>query len=411
MTRVILECEELFDGVGWHGPSEIVIESGDIACVRHAGEPGACSTSEALRVNTVIPGLVDFGVSASGYAETPSPIDPFLPERAFARMSLRYGITTLVDVNNSSGPLSYLETLGDLGEGPRLFHSGGRLASRPTGRHDIMVTRDNLDRCLAAVVQSGATLLSLGMCEPEIASRVERWAIEAGIPLTISSQIAPEVPGLQTICGGGNGSDEEGARSRLYVAPQLNASAHWTVRGILDAPNGHFASPVLPHCRNFLRGRGRIGRRVAEPIVGRYYPNRDERLLDPRIEDVAKAALVRRECVASSSAGTTGMVPGLSLWSELDRLASLAESRATVLAAATSVPAEVMAMSRGGRSIGMVAAGFSADLLVTRGGSTASPVDLLRGLSMVVRAGQMLEVSDLADEVDDMIAKALRGEL
>ena len=78
----------LFDGFGWHGPCLLVIEDGVVSSI----EPDQASAD--LWANTVLPGLVDFAVSASGYAELPDSSAPYAPERSFARMSLRYGVTT-----------------------------------------------------------------------------------------------------------------------------------------------------------------------------------------------------------------------------------------------------------------------------------------------------------------------------
>lgn len=412
MSDMVVICQELFDGDKWCGPTEIVVADGLIQRVSSSSPLVDRRRVEAVRVPTVLPGLVDFGVSASGYAETPTPSDPFLPERSFARMSLRYGITTLVDVNNSIAPLRYLESLGGVGSGPHLVHSGARFASFASSRHDVLVTTDNVERLLEAAVQSGAKIASLGLSAPEVVGRVERWALSAAVPLVISAQGAPELPGLSVVAHSPIGEEDADVSAMVrYVAPQLHASSHWTVKGLLDAPNAHFASPVLPHCRNFLRGRGRIGRRIAEPIVGRYYPDREERLLDPLGERVAAAAVLERRCLASSAAGATGMVPGLSLWAELDRLAHLAKSGAIAMSAATSVPADILVAANEGVRVGRVAPGFRADLLFTAVGSDGELSEHLATLSSVVVAGRSHDISSLAAEVDDMISKAMRGEL
>ncbi len=416
MSDLRIECDQMFDGDGWTGPTTIDISDGWIVSVLPAEVADSQPSGQhSLRSPTVIPGLVDFAVSASGYAESPSPTDPYLPERAYARMCLRYGVTSIVDVNNSVGPLSYLSSLSEDRQGPRLTHTAGRLATQSASRHDIVVSEDSAPSVMDAQFSLGAALVSVGWMNAETLDVVLGHAHDRGMAVLLGNQTSPETPGLVALPGirGGGGPgeslDQTGADIRFRI-PQLHACAHWTVEGILDAPNAHLAAPVLPHCRNFARSRGRIGRRIAQPIVGRYYPDRDPQLLHSGSEEATTGALIAGRCVASSAGGSTGMVPGLSLWAELARLAELG-TLASALSSATSVPARLLSTASEDVAVGRIRPGCRADLLLTSGGIDSELSVLLDGLTNVVLAGASLSASDLAEEVEDMVAEALRGSL
>ena len=165
MSEINIHCDDLFDGWQWRGPAVVDVHEATITGVRY-GE--ASAPAGAVRIATLTPGLIDVGVSASGYADLPSVTDPFAPERAFARMCLRFGVTTIVDINNSPAPLAFLESLAATGDGPLVVHSAGRLASTPTGRHDITIDVRRVDRVLQWQQDSGAVLASLGAVDPEV---------------------------------------------------------------------------------------------------------------------------------------------------------------------------------------------------------------------------------------------------
>ncbi len=104
------------------------------------------------------------------------------------------------------------------------------------------------------------------------------------------------------------------------------------------------------------------------------------------------------------------MVPGLSLWAELARLAELG-TLASALSSATSVPARLLSTASEDVAVGRIRPGCRADLLLTSGGIDSELSVLLDGLTNVVLAGASLSASDLAEEVEDMVAEALRGSL
>lgn len=393
----------LFDGFGWHGPCLLVIEDGVVSSI----EPDQSSAD--LYAKTVLPGLVDFAVSASGYAELPDASAPYAPERSFARMSLRYGVTTYCDTNNSLGPLRYLEGLVVSGNAPRLVHSAGRLTAAPCGRHDIPVRAEDAEATVAALRQAGCGLLSVGlMPDAETFRRVCRAARAQGLAVVVSRQTLPEPPGLivlrdEQLDAVQDASDAWRADLGGLFVPQIHASARWTVEGLLEAHDAYLASPVLPHCRNFVRSGGRIGKRIARPIVGRYYGDHEPELLDQHLESHAREALEHGRCVASSAGGLTGTVPGLSLWSELERLAALSSFEAA-LRCVTSVPASALGRS----DIGRVRAGAAADLLLCESGESAGLAGLRASLQTIVVGGRVLQAAALAVEVDELVATAVK---
>ena len=397
-----IRADHIFDGDSWTGAADITVLDGHIAAVSAVDD-------EAVdhHVGAVTPGLIDVGVSASGYAELPSSTDPYAPERAFARMSLRYGVTTLVDVNNSPGPLSYLRSLARAAEGPAVLASAGRLASTPSGRHDRLVDGDSAAQVVDELVAAGARLVSVGHAEPDVIEAVLRAAQRHGIPVVVARQTRPMTPGLVLIrrpeqLAAALGGEAVAAGEDAYVLPQLHATARWPVDGLLDAGDAHLATPVLPHCRNFLRSRGRIGKRIGRAIVGRYYGDRDPGLLDANADRHAAAAVAAGRCIASSAGGETGMVPGLSIWHELACLEHDVEPE-LAFACATSSPARALGLT----DVGRVRPGARADLLLSDAAQPVTAARLLDGLRAVVARGRVFDARDLEREAEDLVATSL----
>jgi dihydroorotase-like cyclic amidohydrolase len=400
---VRIRADHVFDGDSWGASADITVLDGRIATVTPVGGGGA-----DRHVAAVAPGLIDIGVSASGYAEVPSSGDPYAPERAYARMSLRYAVTTLVDVNNSEGPLSYLRSLAKAGEGPAIVASAGRLATVPSGRHDHLVDSETASAVVDELVAAGACLVSVGFTDPDVLETVLRVAERHDIPVVVGRQTQPATPGLMLVRRPEHLAAASGQRAVLadgdvYFLPQLHATERWPVDGLLDAHDAHLATPVLPHCRNFLRSRGRIGKRIGRTVVDRYYGDREPALIDAKAGRRATAAAEVGRCVASSAGGETGMVPGLSIWHELACLERSVGPEAA-FASATSSPARALGLV----DVGVVRPGAHADLLLSNTAQPATAAALLDGLLAVVVRGRLLEARDLEDEVDDLVASSLR---
>src|SRR5205823_5323663 len=52
------------------------------------------------------------------------------------------------------------------------------------------------------------------------------------------------------------------AGADTLICPSLEATARWTIDGLIEAEDAWMASPVLPFARHFAQSRGRIGRRI-----------------------------------------------------------------------------------------------------------------------------------------------------
>lgn len=412
MAGLTVAAGDLFDGHRWRGPSTVLVEGGDVVSVEPGANPGA-----ERRADVVLPGLVDWGVSAVGYADSPLVPHPFAAETAFARMCLRWGVTTVVDVANAPAPLAHLGDLAGQGAGPRLVHSGGRLCTEPTGRCDVRVDEGGADRAVAANELLGASLVSAGrLAGAGARTAVVKAAAARGVPLVLGRQepretpgllVAPE-PGLPPVPGYGEPVGEPG---RWWYAPQLEAAARWTVDGLLAATDAALAAPFLPYARNFARVKGFLGRRIGRDVLRGYYGDRTAADLGDDRDRLAAAHLAAGTCLASSGAGAAGLVPGLSLWAELDRLAALpgpaggADGVDPALAAATGVAGDLLPPP----AAGVLAPGRPADLLLCDGVRRGmAPGALRAGLVAVVLDGICEEVAVLAAEVDAMVAEAWR---
>ncbi|MFY9488701.1 MAG: amidohydrolase family protein [Solirubrobacterales bacterium] len=398
-----IRADHVFDGTSWTGPADITVIDDRITEVAPVGD-----SVVDHHVAAVTPGLIDVGVSASGYAEVPSSTDPYAPERAYARMSLRYGVTTLVDVNNSPAPLSYLGSLADAGDGPTIIASYGRLTTAPSGRHDHMVDSETASSVVDALVIAGARLISVGAVNEMVLDVILQSAERHGIPVVVARQTQPGTPGLMLVRRPADLAVALGRAALLvdedvYFLPQLHATQCWPVDGLLDAPDAHLATPVLPHCRNFLRSRGRIGKRIGRTIVGRYYGDREPGLLDPEADQRATVAAGAGRCIASSAGGETGVVPGLSIWHELERLEQSLDPE-VAFACATSIPTRALGLA----DVGVVRPGARADLLLLDTAQPSTAARLRDGLRAVVVQGRVLDARGLEEEVEDLVTSSLR---
>jgi hypothetical protein len=273
-------------------------------------------------------------------------------------------------------------------------HAGGRLCTEPLGRTDVVVTdAATADRAVAANAAVGATLVSVGrVTDPAVGAALAAAAAARGMPLVLSRQ-GPrrETPGLEVRTAG----------TAAYV-PQLEAAARWTVDGLLASTDAATAAPFLPYARNFARVKGMMGRRIGRDVLRGFYGDRDPAQLEPDREQRAAKHLADGTCLASSGAGAAGLVPGLSLWAELDRLAALG-GPAAALTAATGAASTVVP------GHGLLAPGLPADLLLSRGAGRDSPPSALReGLIGLVVAGNGMEVATLAAEVEELVTEAMR---
>ena len=308
------------------------------------------------------------------------------------------------------------------GAGPRIVAAGPRLVSQATHRTDRVVDAVDLPRTLAGLAANGASLVSVGALEPEVRAKIARLAADAGRTL-VAPMADGDVPGLDVIA-------PNGVRAGI---PQLEAVSRWSIDGLLDAHEAAQAAPFLPYARHFQARGGRMGRRIARGVLDGLYPDRAAIDGEERMRRAA-VLLAERRCLASSGAGAAGLVPGASLWAELERFercATTADARAAqqaadlgdqqgqvrrepadallrrdrALAAATGTPSACITGVAGGR----IAPGRPADLLFADGvDADAAIAELRRHLSAVVIDGRHLDVEQLAARTDALVRRALQ---
>jgi len=413
MSTLEIFAEDLFDGAQWTGPATVVVEGGQIAAVRPGGDPQDAELSGAA----VMPGLVDSGVSAVGYTEVPSVDDPFGPEAAFAGLCLRYGVTTVIDVNNTLAGVAYLDALARSHDGPRVVAAGGRLSTAPSSRQDVLVDARSVDGVIAGQHAAGAQIVSVGdIADAAVSAAVLTRARALSLAVAISRQVPCETPGLMFAAAGALARmdelpppDHEDGDGGTLLAPQLEAVARWTVDGLMHAHDAAEAAAFLPYARNFARsGGGAVGRRIGRTILRRYYGDRDPEAVRDR-DAPAVAALRARRCLASSGSGAAGLVPGASLWAELACLHAVAGAGSedgSVLFAATGAADELLGALR----VGRVRPGYQADLLVLDApGRGRDPGGLWESLTHVVVGGHPSPVETMASNVDATNLKAMKA--
>lgn len=394
MTLVRVSTQDLFDGLHWRGPATVVVDGDRISDVRLGGAADDCDVAGTA----LMPGLIDFGVTANGYIESPMANHPFAPEAAFAALCLRFGVTTVIDVNNSATVLAYLRGMHEKAAGPRVIASGARLSTSPSSRSDMLIDRVTALEMLEANRLAGGELVSIGtITDGELEGDLRRRAGELGVVVVAGADATCEVPGLAFEVPGAT-------RDARFLAPQLEAVARWTVDGLLRARDAAMAAPFLPYSRNFARTEGFVGRRIGRGILARYYGNRDPVSMEVCERAAVQAAGLQR-CLASSGAGAPGLVPGRSMWAELGRLQRAGIDPDDVLFSATGVAETLLGES----GLGRVEPGARADLLVL--GEPArgrDPADLWTALTHVVLVGRVIATTQLAGEVDKLIAEAMK---
>jgi len=387
MTAVL--ADNVFDGSRWIGR----------AVVRWVGslieevEPVRANTSRDsdYEADVVLPGLIDAAVRAVGYVERPGGM-PFAPEDAFALLSLRYGVTTVVDVGNSSEVLAHLRRSAAKGVGPRIVAAGPRLVSEATLRTDRVVDEGDVRQTLAGLAANGTAFVSIGLIEPSLRKQIGQLAAAARLTVVASAGTG-DVPGLDVVAPSGG----------VAGIPQLEAVSRWSVEGLLDAHDAAEAAAFLPYARHFQQRGGRVGRRMARGVLNGLYGDREAIDADERARRAA-VEIAEHRCLASSGSGAAGLVPGASLWSEIETFERLSTTT-HALAAATGSPSDWITGITGGR----IAAGRPADLLFAGGiDSDAATSDIRQHLSAVVIDGHHIEVRQLVESSDGLRRKALQ---
>lgn len=399
-----IAADDVFDGRDWRGPGVVDVGDGIVTGYRVGG-----SAEEAdCRASVVTPGLVDVGVRLSGYEERADPADPFRSEVGFGLLALRFGVTTVLDLGSPLPQVRRLAWLAARAQAPRVLATGARLVSTPTRRTDVEVEPEEVDELVDGLLALGGRAVSVGRAAPALQARAAAVAGARQVPVIFAQQLPHEPPGLVVVPpGDGSGSRvaaiDSAAADGRYLAPQLESAAAWTVDGLVAVEDKELAAPFLPYARHFRRSRGVVGRRMSREVLRSFYGHRSSAQLDPRLPDATARHLAAGTCLASSDSGAAGIVPGLSLWRELGRLAEVSADSAAVLAAGTGAPSELL-----GAGVGRIAVGAPADLLCFSGTDrTARPDDLLEALSHVVVSGRVHDVSALSARLSAVVDAAM----
>jgi len=393
-----IHARELFDGHRWHDGVRFTMFGGRIGQLESAGRPAPGDEAVAC----VMPGFVDCGAVATGYTERPTD-DPFRPERAFAKLCLRYGVTTVFDLGSSLPVAAYLARSGS--PSPRMMHSGGRLVSVARTRNDIVVDASTAQTVLDALAAARCPVLAVGAIDDgPTQTTIVRHARRRGLSIAWSAHTPTvDLPGwLWTVHPTAVPSPAARAFTapvddEVLVAPELEACARYTVDGLTDASEAWIAAPVLPYARHFAQSKGRLGRRVTRQVLEPMYGERDgDDLGSFRPIEVARAAGDGR-CLTASGAGRAGLVPGLSLWAEAQRIHDLGTDEHEALHAATGAVGAL-----GIRGIGTIREGGPADLLVLRSPPVVDGRLDHHALSDVFVRGTRHRIADIAHEVDEL---------
>lgn len=165
--------------------------------------------------------------------------------------------------------------------------------------------------------------------------------------------------------------------------------------------DGWKAAPVLPYARYFAMLSNEAARRIARVRLGKIFPERNPMLIEGRRHQIADHALNQRMCLAASSAGQPGIVPGLSLWNELKHLQNACDDAELALHAGTG------ACQRLGIAAGNIIQGAAANLLCWDSDENHDLLPCLDRLSHIVLAGEFLSADQLKKEVEEMIELAM----
>lgn len=383
--NLTIVTDDLYDGSSWVGPASLELVSGRVARVSPSLAP------DGLRAAAVLPGLTDFGVRATGYQEPPFG-HPFAPETAFAALCLAHGVTGVVDIASGAPVIAHLRGLSARDEGPRIAAALARLATEPTDRNDLTTSRDTVDATIASYYNAGADLASLGCLAPETAQLARDAARSAGLTVVETKDAAGKAPGLTATTPTGTS----------YTVPQIEARARWTVEGLVTVPGGHLAAPFLPYARHFANGDNPASRRIAKKRLRRIYPDRHPL---PALDDTAiRRALLDGRCLASSGVGAAGLVPGLSLWRELEHLEQHDVPQPNLLHAATGA---IRGALRQPIALGP---GAPADLLLLGESGRGLDISSLRqAVAHVVVGGRVHARADLDATTTTLITDALEA--
>ena len=434
VVDLVLRNARLVDADG-ERLGDVVIDDGRITQILSPGEDLPYEAAETLDLTgmTVTPGLIDSHVHATFATGSGLFTWSDAQEDALIQHSLRAyvaaGVTTVLDCASVDADLARVNGYLQQGVGPRLLHLGEPPAQAgtygPTVLPDLRVqdTPDELGAHLRHLKQTGSigvkVLFEDGLMRPVWDLPGGQWldALVAGaaaqeLPMYVHAMSPEETAAALAIqphalVHGLWAPDAEVAAavaaqdpyviatmhisaSSLYPArpawqsdPLRELLVHPTIRAHQDDPEvrqemalavGAIATPRMPA---FLVKRLGASTKFAEGM------------LDDRMEATAQLHDAGVKLVVGSDApGWPVLIDNLPAWStirELELLHDAGLSPTEVLAAATSVPAEMLGLAD---ELGRIRVGLAADLVVMTG-DPLSDIGAWRTVTQVIRDGEL----------------------
>lgn len=365
---LIIHAARLFDGEIWHEDVTVVGDE-----VVQGIRPG--KIQGALSIPLVVPGLVDCGVRPEGYTAGPVMTSTVRePEEAFVSLCTAYGVTSVVDVGSSYETSWWFRHDG----GVNYLAGGPRVSYRATSRSDIVVEPEEVEEVVRWIFNAGSAFVSI---EVEAAS-----ALKESFPRVITrDRDGTTLPGLVVERSGST-----------WHAPQLMATKLWSVDGLLNRGDCTEARAFLPYFRYFTDGNSLMGRRASRHILNRIYGDR------PTLDGINELfADTLNECpnvdclLASSSSGSPGLVPGRSLWEEMEQLELIYGSEIALRAVTGNASSAFPELNAGKITVGHRFDALLSEFSVRKGWNVSQIWGSLRSL---VVGGEQRSISDARED-------------
>jgi imidazolonepropionase-like amidohydrolase len=432
---MLITCDELFDGRRLRGPSAIAVERDRILSVRPLGaaDPVESGPNGQLHAPFVMPGLIDAHAHLLGFSEGPPGQAPFRLVENFLRLLACNGVTAVRDAGNALETTRYAERWGAEHGGPRVFPTGPLLDAPPLQWAFSRIVEDaaGAEREVARLHAEGLGWVSLYHHLPAEALRAavaaarERGMDAAAVVLDVPAEdaIAAGVRSIEHAHSLLDLRDERGERPAIlahkvrlwsrvdlrsddvrrltdglleagtFVCPLLLVAERWcSIEAMVEEPHLEYLVAVMPYARNLLRMRQPVGMMVGKRHVRQHLPipalsKQEQGEVERGLATLGALAALLHEAgvpvVAGSDAPAPSVVPGFSLHQEMRRMARGGMPPTAVLASAT---AEAAALLRQEGTLGAVAPGALADLLLIDGNPSVDLEDTQK-VATVIKGG------------------------
>lgn len=436
-----IDCERLFDGERMAGRSRVLVEGDRIVSV----EPWNGDGDGDLSCRFLMPGLIDSHVHIAGYVEGSPAGAPFEPMKAFLRLLILNGVTTVRDTGNSIETIRYVQEWGRRYHGPTVYASGPLLDVPPLVWPFSRIVRnpERARREVELLAAEGMDFIKSYRNVPrEVLAAIVEAASEHGLDVAADVQAVPAIEacelGVRSLehainlvdessLPGSEGSNGSGPQDRVrlwrhldsagpevghlssrlrdrgtFVCPTLLVTHRWVdLEAMVNEPYLEYMAAVMPYHQYFKRMRGMVGMAVGRRILQRYMPmpkpsRAEKEEIDAGLANLRE--LTRRlhaegvRLVVGTDSPNPSVVPGFSLHQEMALLVASGIPATGVLAAATSRAAELLRRD----DLGRVLPGAQADLLLLEGDPTED-VSATMDVQEVVKAGRRVDREDVLE--------------